>query len=228
MCAQLRLVRNVATSVAFLVMCAQLRLVRHVATSVVDAPVYNVRKWHLPVSSHPLHLHHEPAAHPVGRSPLLLRVRVAVVSRSLERGVGAAVARRVASGPVPAVRGCRRSSCSYGAAVARRVASGSVPAVHVRLSPYVGRSPYVDRPPVKTWGLKTCRLFNQGGHGHTPRAPPGVSLPSGSRTRNPRILDPSYRPPRKSVPFFRCRVASRSAPALWCLPEAGRASRVRA
>ena len=36
------------------------------------------------------------------------------------------------------------------------------------------------------------------GYGHTTRATPGVSLPSGSRTRNLRILDPEYKPLRCS------------------------------
>jgi hypothetical protein len=41
-------------------------------------------------------------------------------------------------------------------------------------------------------------LINQGGYGHTTRAPPGVSLPSGSRTRNLQILDPAFKPLRCS------------------------------
>jgi hypothetical protein len=36
------------------------------------------------------------------------------------------------------------------------------------------------------------------GYGHTTRATPGVSLPSGSRTRNLQILDPAYKPLRCS------------------------------
>jgi hypothetical protein len=41
-------------------------------------------------------------------------------------------------------------------------------------------------------------LINQGGYGHTTRVPPGVSLPSGSRTRNLQILDPAFKPLRCS------------------------------
>jgi hypothetical protein len=41
-------------------------------------------------------------------------------------------------------------------------------------------------------------LVNQGGYGHTTRAPPGVSLPSGSRARNLQILDPAFKPLRCS------------------------------
>jgi hypothetical protein len=41
-------------------------------------------------------------------------------------------------------------------------------------------------------------LINEGGYGHTTRAPPGVSLPSGSRTRNLQILDPVFKPLRCS------------------------------
>jgi hypothetical protein len=41
-------------------------------------------------------------------------------------------------------------------------------------------------------------LINQGDYGHTTRAPPGASLPSGSRARNLRILDPAFKPLRCS------------------------------
>jgi hypothetical protein len=41
-------------------------------------------------------------------------------------------------------------------------------------------------------------LINQEGYGHTTRAPPGVSLPSGSRTWNFQILDPAFKPLRCS------------------------------
>jgi hypothetical protein len=41
-------------------------------------------------------------------------------------------------------------------------------------------------------------LINQGGYGHTTRAPPGASLPSGFRTRNLQILDPAFKPLRCS------------------------------
>jgi hypothetical protein len=41
-------------------------------------------------------------------------------------------------------------------------------------------------------------LINQGGYGHTTRALPGVSLPSGSRTRNLQTLDPAFKPLRCS------------------------------
>ncbi len=52
---------------------------------------------------------------------------------------------------------------------------------------------------VYRYGTETCGFPSQctnqpRGYGHTTRAPPGVSLPSGSRTRNLRILCPAYKP----------------------------------
>jgi hypothetical protein len=47
-------------------------------------------------------------------------------------------------------------------------------------------------------------LINQGGYGHTTREPPGVSLPSGSRTRNLQILDPAFKPLRCSGDSLIC------------------------
>ncbi len=46
----------------------------------------------------------------------------------------------------------------------------------------------------KTWGFPSQFINQSRGYGHTTRAPPGVSLPSGSRTRNLQILDPAFKP----------------------------------
>jgi hypothetical protein len=51
---------------------------------------------------------------------------------------------------------------------------------------------------VKTWEFPSQFSNQPRGYGHTTRAPPGVSLPSGSRTRNLRILDLAYKPLRWS------------------------------
>jgi hypothetical protein len=51
---------------------------------------------------------------------------------------------------------------------------------------------------LKTWGFPSQFINQPRGYGHTTRATPGVSLPSGSRTRNLRILDPAYKPLRCS------------------------------
>jgi hypothetical protein len=48
----------------------------------------------------------------------------------------------------------------------------------------------------KTWGFPSQFINQPTGYGHTTRATPGVSLPSGSRTRNLQILDLVYKPPR--------------------------------
>jgi hypothetical protein len=48
--------------------------------------------------------------------------------------------------------------------------------------------------PSETWGFPSQFMNQPGGYGHTTRATPWVSLPSGSRTRNLKILDPAYKP----------------------------------
>jgi hypothetical protein len=60
-------------------------------------------------------------------------------------------------------------------------------------------------PPVKkTWGFPSQFINQPRGYGHTTRATPGVSLPSGSRTRNLQILDPAYKPLRYSGDVIPC------------------------
>jgi hypothetical protein len=50
----------------------------------------------------------------------------------------------------------------------------------------------------KTWGFPSQFINQPRGYGRTTRATPGVSLPSGSRTRNLRILDAAHKPLRCS------------------------------
>jgi hypothetical protein len=65
---------------------------------------------------------------------------------------------------------------------------------HLPLSPH----PPTSQNPKKLGDSPANLLINQGGYGHITRAPPGVSLPSGSRTRNLQILDPAFKPLRCS------------------------------
>jgi hypothetical protein len=59
----------------------------------------------------------------------------------------------------------------------------SLPCAFLRLLPYHPRI-----HACKRGGFPSQFMNQPRGHGHTARAPPGVSLPSGSRTRNLRIL----------------------------------------